>query len=1165
MSLVSRVAKACALLAAVAATPLAGQTGYQFASTPGRASLLDRPARLELRDAPLAVGLVELQRSSGVALAFSPSLLKDAPAVTCPCRTLTVGEALDRMLATTSFAYEELAGQVLIEPLRTPHLVTADAVAVGGAPPPALAPIEIADDPPEPESRVATVTATAFRPWAGRVPVVGQATGSIRGKVIEVGSEKPLAGVQVYVAGSGHGALTNASGDYMIAGVPVGARQVRAEMLGYATLTRPVTVVADQPVVVNFELSASAISLDELVITGVPGQTSKRTIGNAVTTINVADVSSKVVNTNVTELLQAKAPGVSVLSSSGSPGSAGDIRIRGISSVSASSFPVVYVDGVRIYSGPSGAFRNNWMAPAPGQVSTGGQTSYSLDDINPDDIESIEVIKGPAAATLYGADAANGVIQIITKKGKPGQQKLQWNAKIEQGQRAWALDTRTNYTTCTADMVADRSWSGGPSGGCYGKAVGTVLAEDFLQNALQTGQIQNLSLSVRGGGDGYSYFVAGEKALDNGVFSNSWDKHSGFRSNFSFYPSEQVDFTINAGYNRSQTRFPSTDNGSSVMSAAWGYQPGLQPVGPGAEYGFGTATPAALATYDNEILSDRVTLGTTLNYRPFGWFKNRLVVGADINSRQANRYVPPGSPFSPVEGQMTQGMPRDNLYSLDYAATITRTLTSSLTSALSFGAQYIDRESRNTVAQGTGYPTDAVQNVSSAQTRISWDEYLSVKSAGFFGQEQLTWKDRLYVTGALRVDNSSVFGADIKRLYYPKVSASYVLSDEAFFRRYRWLNNLKLRAAWGQAGNAPDPFARTTSFGLQQVVAPCVGTSAACAAPPGGFTSGAYLTAMGNPDVKPERGDEIELGFDAGILGNRAGIEFTFYNKTTRDALMPVPAIGGPSAGFSGSIWQNVGQINNKGFELSLTATPLQTRLLTWDSRLGVATNANKLVKFGYAADTLFYGLTSLNQRTVPGYPLAGYWVHDPVFNATTNGYDAGPARYLGPSMPTREISFSNTFTIKRNLQVFALLDYKGGNYLLDQTSERLCQIGICKEVNDPSVSAQQKAMLEAPLSSNDAMWTYRADFIKFRDLSLTYTLPSAWMQRLGSDRTTLTVAGHNLGFLWKPYYKGLDPEVTFNGVNDPREDGQAFGWVRADYFTVPMTRTLTASLNVSF
>ncbi|MGE5156107.1 MAG: SusC/RagA family TonB-linked outer membrane protein, partial [Betaproteobacteria bacterium] len=1155
MSLVARVTRACVVLAAGLATPLAGQTGYQFASTPGRASLLDRPALLEVRAAPLAVGLMELQQSSGVALAFSPSLLKDAPAVTCLCRAATVGEALDRMLAPTSFTYEELAGQVLIEPVRRPHVVVADA---GGGPPPALAAIEIADDPapPAPETRAATMADGAFRPWAGRVPVVGQATGSIRGRVVEAGSGRPLTGAQVYVPGTGHGALTNATGAYVIAGIEVGARQVRAEMLGFATLTKPVTVVADQPAQVDFELAASAISLDEMVITGVPGAVSKRTIGNSISTINVADVANKVSISNVTQLLQAKAPGVSVLSSSGSPGTASDIRIRGVSSLSASSFPVVFVDGVRIYSGPTGAFRNNWMAPAAGQVSTGGQTSYAIDDINPDDIESIEVIKGPAAATLYGADAANGVIQIITKKGKPGQQKLQWNAKLESGQRAWALDTRTTYTTCTAAMVSDPLHTyGGADGnhGCIGQAPGTVLAENFLGGALQTGNIQNLALSVRGGGDGYSFFVAGENALDNGVFANSWDKRSAFRSNFSFYPSEQVDFTINVGFGRSQTRFPSTDNGGSLMNAAWTYQPGLTPPS-GQQYGFGASTPAVMASYDNRILSDRTTIGTTLNYRPFSWFKNRLVVGADANSRQANRYIPPGTPFSPPEGQMTQGMPRDNLYSVDYAGTITHSLLPDVASALSFGLQYVDRESRNTVAQGTGYPTDAVQNVGSAQTRVSWDEYLSVKSLGFFGQEQLTFKDRLYLTGALRVDNSSVFGADIKRLYYPKVSISWVISDESFFRRYTWLNNLKLRAAWGQAGNAPDPFARSTTYGLQQVVPPCFTSGAACENAQQ-FSSGAYLTAMGNPSVKPERGDEIEMGFDAGILNNRAGLEFTFYNKTTRDALMPVPFIGGPSAGFSGSIWQNVGQINNKGIELGLTATPIQSRLLTWDSRLGVSTNANKLVKFGYKADTLFYALTTTNQRTVPGYPLAGFWVHDPVPDQTsTDGFRAGPARYLGPSMPTREVSFANTFTIRRNLQVFALLDYKGGNYLLDQTGETLCRQGLCKEVNDPTVPAERVAMLKADLTENDALWTYKADFIKFRDLSLTYTLPSAWTARVGSDRTSVTLAAHNLGFLWKPYYKGLDPEVTFNGVNDPKEDGQAFGWIRADYFTVPMT-----------
>ncbi|HEX8906473.1 MAG TPA: TonB-dependent receptor, partial [Longimicrobiaceae bacterium] len=665
-----------------------------------------------------------------------------------------------------------------------------------------------------------------------------------------------------------------------------------------------------------------------------------------------------------------------------------------------------------------------------------------------------------------------------------------------------------------------------------------------------------LALSVRGGGEGYSFFGAVNSDREEGVFANSRDRRTGARANFAFYPSRQVDFTVNLGYSRQETAFPSTDNGPNVLEAAWTYQPGRVP-GDGQVYGFNGGSPGAFERYVNTLRGDRVTIGTTLNHRPFAWLVNRLTVGGDINSRQANRYVPPGGLFAPAVGQMTQGAPRNNLYTVNYSGTVSTGLPlTSLSSALSFGLQYTDSEYRNTVAQGTGFPTDIVRDVASAASHTSWDEYLSVKSLGFFVQEQVGWRDRLYLTGALRVDNSSIFGDNIDRLYYPKLSLSYVVSEEPWFSRLGWLDNLKLRAAWGQAGNAPDPFAKVTTYQLIPTVDPVSGE----------VVSFVRLTTLGNPDVKPERGSELELGFDAAMLGNRLGVELTFYDKTTHDALMSVPLSPSESGVAGGTQFRNLGEINNRGVEMSLTASPVQTRPLAWDARLGLSTNHNRLVRFGYAQEPILIGVTTQNQRHAEGFPLAGYWVHDPVWDAATHGWVPGEARYLGPSTPTREASLANTFTFLGNLRLFTLLDYKGGYYLLNMTDWRRCHAEVCAEVNDPGISAERRSQLvDAPLSAVDALFTQRADHVKIRDVSLTYTLPQGFSRRFGTERLAFTLAGHNLGYLWKGHYKGLDPEVTFNGINQPGEDGQAFGWTRMDYWTVPMTRRITASIDVSF
>jgi TonB-linked SusC/RagA family outer membrane protein len=1108
-----------------------GAVGLQSLPAPAPAAqVVEHAVTVQLDEVPLELALQEIARRGGLQLTYSRESLGPARRVSAHLTSVRPAQAFAVVLDGTELEARQMAAGRFAIARRSPVVVE-----------------------PLPEARVfqASIATPAGGPPTVNALVYAQADGTIRGRVTEAGSGRGLNGAQVNVVGTMLGAVTGADGQFSLVAVPAGTRTLRARMIGYQTSDQQVQVAAGGTATAGFVLTPAAIQLDAVVVTGTPGATNRRAIGNSVTTINAAEVTQQVVNVNVTELLQAKAPGVSVLQSSGSPGTAGNIRIRGIGSLSASSEPVIYVDGVRVQSSAGGSFRNNWQSPAEGMLAGGGQTASALDAINPEDIESVEVIKGPAAATLYGADAANGVIQVITKKGRPGSQALQWTAKAQFGQTDWGLSTRPSFTTCDAVRLAHPDeWPG-----CQGKAAGTLLRESFLDPALRTGQLHGLALSVRGGGQGYSFFAALDNDLEQGVFSNSDNKRTGARANFAFYPSSQVDFTVNFGYAHSETAFPSTDNGPNVLEAAWTYQPGRAPQR-GQTYGFVGGTPGQYDAYENRLRGDRVTIGTTLNFRPFEWFKNRLTVGGDINSRQANRYVPPGGLFSPVGGQMTQGAPRNSVYTLDYAGTVENTLPfGGLSSGFSFGVQYTGSEYRNTIAQGTGFSTALVKNVGSATSRFSWDEYQAVKSLGFFAQEQVGWRERLFVTGAVRVDNSSVFGDAIKRLYYPKLSASYVLSDEPFFQRYGWLSNLRLRTAWGQAGNAPDPFASVTSYGLWQTVDPESGE----------VTSAVRLLTLGNPRVKPERGSEIEAGVDAAFFGDRLGTEFTFYNKTTRDALMRVPLSPSEAGIAGGTQFRNLGEINNRGVELALTATPIQRRIVTWSSRLGISTNRNRLVSFGFQTDPILLGVTTLNQRHAQGFPLAGYWVHDPVWDPDQGKYVPSEARYLGPSTPTREASLANTFTILGNLRLYTLLDYKGGYYLLNMTDWRRCRAELCEQVNAAGVTPERKAMLEADLPANDALYTQKADHIKVRDVSLTYSLPAALTRRFGADHASFTLAGHNLGFLWKPHYTGLDPEVSFNGINQPGDDGQAFGWTRMDYWTVPMTRRLTASIDVSF
>ena len=972
-----------------------------------------------------------------------------------------------------------------------------------------------------------------------------QASGSISGSVVEAETMRPMSGVQIAVVGTGRGGLTNARGEFVILNVPAGQQTIQVSMIGYETVERVVDVPAGGTVPLQLELGQQAISLDAVVVTGTAGAVSKRTLGNSVTQLDAAEITERVSNTNLTELLQGKAPGVTLMPGGGTLGTGGSLRIRGAGSLSAGNQPVIYVDGVRMHTADAGAFR----ASSYGD----GQKVMAFNQINPADIERIEIIKGPAAATLYGAEAAGGVIQIITKKGKPGQQELEWNASVTTGQTDWAVDELRNYTTCTQERIDDpATWPG-----CSGLSAGTIINYAGLKDhpdALRTGGIMKYAMSVRGGGDGYSFYIAGDRDEEEGVYYNNWSDRTSARANFAFYPAEGLDFGVNFGYTKTHIALPLNDNsgGSMILSTSL--------ASPGRDYSNGkplgwlTTDPAEYYLYDNQLRGDRVTVGGTLNYQPLPWLRNRLTVGLDYDSRLAEKYVPAGHPvFGPwfVDGYAGQATPQTEIYTAHYTGTASHAFSEELESELSFGAQYEFLRNRNTISEGYGFGSELNRMVSQAAVTEGTESYSEQSSLGLFVQEQVGWRHRLFVTGAVRMDNNSAFGADIQQTFYPKAMVSWVISEEPFFD-LPYLDQLKLRAAWGQAGNAPDPFAAARSY-----------VASVTTLQDGSTVPGLRLGAYGNPDLKPERGEELEVGFDASLFDNRLGLDVTYYSKRMRDALMSVPVP--PSSGFSGSRYENLGETLNRGFEVSVTGTPVQRAAVTWDTRLSLTTNHNELVSFGYERDPILFGIYAFVQRFQEGYPLGGYWATGPQRNPDgtlvlneAGGIVPDTARYVGPATPTREIAFSNTVTLFRNLQLYALLDHKGGHYLWNVKSLRRCweRRSNCWEVNDPDTDPDRRfLLLNADLRNNNVDFIQPADFVKLRDLSLTYTLPDAWSGRFGSDRVSLTLAGHDL-WVWAPDYMGPDPEVNFSGPDD---------FVRVDAWTAPMLRRITASVNVSF
>jgi TonB-dependent starch-binding outer membrane protein SusC len=1001
-----------------------------------------------------------------------------------------------------------------------------------------------------------TAVAVAATALLCAVPSVvhAQVTGTVSGRVVDAATQRPIAEAQVSLVGTTRGSLTDARGNYLLTSVPAGTHTVSVQIIGYGRAERTVVVPANELVEVHFEIAQRAIEMDALVVTGTPGATRLRSLPNAVSQVQASQITAVTPVTNVTQLLQARTPGLTIMQASGQVGTASNFRIRGASSLSAGNHPVFYVDGVRIRSSDMGGFGTNNVS----------QRTSMLDMMNPDDIETIEVIKGPAATTLYGADAAAGVIQIITKKGRQGQQSVQWDAQAEYGTIDWHLGMRQNYSLCTKagelahtataiSRITHASWPG-----CHGMDPNAPWQERLLiesplgaPGVLRSGKQLGYDLSARGGGDRYSFYISGGRQEEDGIFHNNWFNRTSGRANFTITPLDRVDVTVTTQYSTTGTRMPLNDNASNGwLRNAWRGRPGF--AAPWADGWLGLG-PEEIAIYNDVDEVERFVLGAAVNFMPTPWFRNQFSLGMDAGDRVVTLFYPIDrtgrQPFGATNagGYISNLDRRTRDYTLNYTGTITGNLRPDVSSSLSFGAQYIADNYRSLQTVGEGLIADAVRLIhvdNNLATRV-FENTTEQRSLGFFAQEQLGWRDRVFVTGGVRVDDHSAFGENFSVVVYPKVGASWVLSEEPFFS-VGGVDNLRLRAAYGHAGNAPAPFSADRIYGAATGVAD-----------DGALMAALDPEAYGNPELRAERGRELEIGFEMSLLRGGLGLEVTRYNNTTRDALIRVPVA--PSSGFTGTVLRNVGTVRNAGIEVALYGSPLRSPRLGWDTRLSFSTNENLLVSMGEAREFIPVGYRS-SQRHQEGYPLGGYWAEvlqrdasgKLVLDAQGRPIFGDEMEYLGTSAPTREAALTNSFTIHGNLQLHTFMDYKGGHLLFNMSEATSITDGNHRLANDPEVDLEQWLTLRW---GGNGPFIEPADFVKLREVSLRYRIPPALSHRVAASSMSVTLAGRNLA-VWSRYKTGVDPEVNVWGAD-------AFG--RAESNSVPMMRRLVATVNFSF
>ncbi|MDX1392905.1 MAG: SusC/RagA family TonB-linked outer membrane protein, partial [Gemmatimonadota bacterium] len=731
-----------------------------------------------------------------------------------------------------------------------------------------------------------------------------QQTGAVLGRVTDETGTRGIEGAQVIIVGTGYGDLTDAQGNYRIDNVPAGDVQVRVRFLGYQETTTPATVVVGQSVTVDFALALAPVGVDELVVTAV-GDQRKRELANSVARIDATQVVEETPLTDFADLLTGRAAGVQVLSSSGTTGAGSRIRIRGSSSVSLANEPLVYIDGARVTTDASDAFQNL----------TGGQTPSRLDDINPDDIESIEIVRGPSASTLYGTEAANGVVRITTKQGATGA-ATEWRFRAEGGVINDHNDYPANYQGVDADgdpcdLIAVSA------GNCVQSEVRSAnLLLDDETSPFETGDRQQFGGSVSGGSDLVDFFVSGEYENEDGVLPQNDLQRVNLRANVGASVRPDLDLRVSTGYVSSDLTLPQNDNNTLGF-----HLNGL----------FGGVEPDSWFAFSPEDLEnivvdsdiERFTGSASANWNPLGWLNVRGAGGIDVSNREDANFFPTGAiqAFGLETGLRIDDRFQSLNYTGDFSATASADPNEWLNSQTSVGLQFFQQRVEGTSSQGEDLPAGS-NSIGTAAVTEATEETIESRTLGLFVQQQFGFNDRVFLTAAVRGDDNSTFGEDFDVVIYPKVGASWVLSEESFFPEASWLSSLRLRGAWGASGNQPGVtdairFLRgvpaTAPDGVDVIGVTFTPTPGGAAALQGG---------LGNPDLKPERSTELEIGFDADMLGQRLGLDVTLYDKRTEDAL--VFRNLAPSLGVVTGRFENIGDTRNRGIEAAINAIPVR-------------------------------------------------------------------------------------------------------------------------------------------------------------------------------------------------------------------------------------------------
>ncbi|HEY4334776.1 MAG TPA: SusC/RagA family TonB-linked outer membrane protein, partial [Puia sp.] len=905
---------------------------------------------------------------------------------------------------------------------------------------------------------------------------------TIKGVVTDARNKEPLAGATIRIEGATFATATDAKGAYTLnATVKDGAYQLTISYTGYKPITKPLTL-DHTAVTVSTALSVDALSLGEVVVTGTSVAVSKRQLGNAISTVSGKDLTRGLA-TSVDQALTGKVAGAEVSQNSGNPDGGISVRLRGNSTISGSSDPLYIIDGVIV--------NNN----SDQLIDLGGYTQNRLADINPADIDHIEVIKGAAGAAIYGSRASNGVVQIFTKKGRSGQPTVTVSTDFRNNSLRKKLAYNTYPFAFANTNVNDQTKV-------------PVTRYDLQNEIFASAAGSDDNVSVSGGSDNTQYYVSAGYLFNGGIVKSTDFQRGTARARIDTRLNDWLKATVgftyiydaanqmaNGGINQQYGALTGFIFGNNFINpypnATTGAYPTLSPAGLQR-----TNPLEAIARFKFRESTSRFIGNINLSATPTKNLSINYTLGYDNSTELGTAYIPIGNTTPTYNtGFSSRADKIALLLNNDLTVAYKAHIGDRLESTTSIGGTVQTAISNADVVTGT--QLSPVSQVSSGAATIATSESRSTLNImGFYAQQTFGYLNKFYLTGAIRNDVASSFGITNRWQYYPKLSGTYILSEEPFWKNSRLASvipDLKIRAAYGQNGNltAIGPFDRFTSY-----------TSVSLPGLPGL----ASPSQLGNADVKPERQTEKEIGIDASFLHDRLGFEFSWYDKSVKDLLLPVTLR--PSTGYN-TQYQNIGDMTNKGIELLVRGIPIQTPHFKWEVTAIYNSYRNKVFNIPGHVVTFPNGFGEV--AAVEGYPLGSYYATYAARNSDgsllltpgglpqleksgrdQNGQPTGSplTKVLGDANPKWTGSLTNEFEIGKNWSIRMQWDFSYGSKLFDFTrrvGDRDIYGGLAGYM--PELEGKVKKGYSAAIYSAFDFWIDNGSYAKLRELSASYML----------------------------------------------------------------------------